>query len=337
MIDPHFQTWINKELSLFFDQKKKESEQIDSRLGDLISQIADVTLRGGDRLRPYMCFVGYQIGGGKTQEKIISVLLALELFHTFALIHDDIMDEADRRRGGPTINAHFTKNLRTAHLGESLAILAGDLSYIWSQELFYEINHLSKSKSIFQKLQEEVAYGQIRDVWGMKDQAPESILDMYTQKSGNYSVKWPLLLGFALSQKQDSSLGAALETYGHAVGLAFQLKDDLLGLFGDEKQTGKAVGDDIREGKWTYIISLLQNKLTGSNKERFVKVFGNSHLTEGDIYWLQNLCAEVGVKNEVENEMKKLVGIAQKALDGTEFPQKAELSQLASFIIERNV
>ena len=126
MIPLEFQKWINGGLQQFFSSKFTQFSKDDSRIPELISQIADVTLRGGDRLRPYFCYLGYLAAGKKRKQDILPILLALETFHTFALIHDDIMDGAELRRGGFTIHAYFTQNLRNSQLATSLAILAGD-------------------------------------------------------------------------------------------------------------------------------------------------------------------------------------------------------------------
>jgi geranylgeranyl diphosphate synthase type I len=291
-------------------------------------------------MRPYFCYLGYLASGGKALEVILPVLLGLELFHTFALIHDDVMDQADMRRGGSTIHAYFTQNLRIRQLADSLALLAGDLCFIWAQEMWSRLPSNSttyKAKKIFDRMIEEVIYGQILDVWGPAKQdygSLDPILKMYEFKSGNYSVQKPLLIGACLAQANPALINSLL-TYGEAVGLAFQLKDDLLGVFGEIQKTGKSNSDDIKEGKWTLLVALIYAKLSNKDKKQLLSTLGNRKSTSAQIDWVRQKFISTGAGDEIDKKMIELVETAKHALEGVMIKNKQELIKVADFVIKR--
>lgn len=338
MIDPAFQKQINQALTNFFAKKRQLVGKFDKRIPQLVDQIANVTLRGGDRLRPYLCWFGYQTAGGEKLKSIMPALLALELLHTFCLIHDDIMDEAETRRGGPTIHAHFTQNLRNKHQAISLAILAGDWSFSWAHELFDTLalnNATAKAKQLFDEMVEEVGLGQISDVWGMKRKSLTEIFKVYKAKSGNYSVAKPLVIG-AILGGTDKNIRSLLTHYGEAVGLAFQLKDDLLGVFGEEKLVGKSATSDITEGKWTPLIAWTYERLDRQSRVKLLRILGNRRASEQEIDWLKTKMVATHAKERVEQKMQELVSDALGSLTGVSLPHKQKLVEIARFIIERS-
>lgn len=376
MVPQEFQTTVNSYLKKFFTDKKQKLVQYDLRLGELVDQITDVTLRGGDRMRPYFCWLGYHAGGGTDLKQILPAILALELIQSYALIHDDIMDKADRRRGGLTIHAYFTQNLRKPTTAFSLAILAGDLCNLWAHELFNQINNrkhrhsgksgltgriqnpkrdledpgqdplngssqddnLNQVRQLFIQMQEEVISGQTMDVWGMQFGQPESLLKMYQLKSASYTVEKPLLLGVSLARdslKPTPEIYKTLSFYGQKVGLAFQLRDDYLGVFGDEKITGKSTTGDLKEHKWTFLTALTWEKLTPASKTRFKKIFGQN-IKPADILRLKNLIRQSGADKELLNLMQKVVNEAKKSIEEAKLKNQRELISMARFAIERD-
>lgn len=344
MIDLQFQNFINQELKRFFATRRKFSSQFDKRLPQLIDQIATFTLRGGDRMRPYFCWLGYKIAKNQPHvshsrlNTILPVLLALELTHTFALIHDDIMDEADTRRGGPTIHAYFTKILRNSHLATSLAILAGDLAYIWAEELFDEVKNEEylRAKVLFNTMREETVYGQVSDMWGMKERSREELLTMYELKTARYSVEKPLLVGATLGNG-DTKLASQLSNYGIKVGTAFQIKDDLLGVFGEEKITGKSTTDDIREGKWTLLIAETAQRVKKEQKHEFFKILGDKNASTENIKKVREWMIISGAKALVEKKMQNLIKDGLEAFSGLPGQLTAELRSIAQFVVEREI
>lgn len=342
MVPQEFQEWINIELRRFFTGKSKSLSAQDPRISELVSQIAGVTLRGGDRMRPYFCYLGYHAAQKQSSahnsrpKALLPMLLALEVFHTFALVHDDIIDQDKVRRGGPTIHAYFTQNLRNANLATSLAILAGDLCFVWSQELFDRITPPDpRARVIFNQLREEVASGQVSDVWGMKGAAVEEIRAMYLRKTGNYTVTKPLLMGAYFGQGSQEIV-KCLSKYGEVMGLAFQLKDDLLGIFGDEVVTGKSTLTDIREGKWTLLIADTYQKLTKHEQKILLNLLGNRAVTHKDLEFVKVCSEKTGARKALEEELQRLVNFAQKKLTQLPNDTKLELMRMAEFISNRS-
>jgi geranylgeranyl diphosphate synthase type I len=207
---------LEEQLVSFFKNKKKAAQAIDPSCLPLVEQIADLTLRPSKRMRPYLVGLGY---GKKTRipHTLLSAMLAVELFHSFALIHDDIMDEDDQRRGGPTVHVQ---------VGISLAILAGDLALVWADELMNKTHH-EKAIRLFSTMKEEVAFGQALDVMhqsGYKNIAQDKINEL---KTAWYSVVRPLQIGAVLAGADQDHLNG-LADFGVPVGKLYQLKDDLM-------------------------------------------------------------------------------------------------------------
>ena len=231
---------VEAELARFFAGKRKEAERLLHPRGvpqaqhhpgggvlELVDQVADMTMRGGKRMRPLLCFVGHEAVKGKSgmPEYLLYAMVGLELFQTFALIHDDIMDDDKERRGGPTIHRYFNEKLKVKNekWGESMGILAGDLALMWADELMGARDDI---RSLYQKMKEEVVYGQMLDViGGSKEKADEL-------KTAWYSVVRPLQIGSSLAFKDSLSERLSLlktwEQYGVPAGKLFQLRDDML-------------------------------------------------------------------------------------------------------------
>lgn len=357
MIDSSFQQVVNNELKGLFARKLKESHKVDKRLPELIEQIADVTLRGGDRMRPYFCALGFQIATNqlKTQNlthkipgiqglkfreslTILPALLALELTHTFALIHDDIMDGADTRRRGSTIHAYFTKNLRNDQLATSLGILAGDLAYLWADELFDQltIKNSSVARTLFNIMREETIYGQIRDVWGMYGASTSEVLKLYDLKSGRYSVEKPLLIGATLGGGE-AKLLSQLSQYGRKVGMAFQIQDDILGVFGNEENTGKSITSDITECKWTILISEMYIRLNSIDQKKLSDFFMRGNMRPIEVEWVKKQIALTRAIDEVKKIMQRQVKEALQNIQGFQMIAQTNLRNIAQFATSRTV
>lgn len=336
MVPKSFQVALNTELRAFFAKQKAQSKSFDLRIGLLVDQIADVTLRGGDRLRPFLCALAFNPKNIDMHVEIAAVLMALELQHTYFLIHDDIMDQASTRRGKATIHAHLTQNLRNPVLANSLAILAGDLCTSWVQLLWDNcaLSGTAGARILFDQMTEKVGLGQIVDVWGLQKADVNTIEAMYKAKSGNYSVKFPLLIGATLANKE--LLLPKLSAYGEPVGLAFQLKDDLLGVFGDEIVTGKSATNDISEGKWTLLMSYAYLHIPASKQKKLLGIIGKSPVTDTDYEWVKTVLVESGARTYIEKYMQKLVIQGLSASEKVAQPLRKELQKMAQFVISRN-
>jgi geranylgeranyl diphosphate synthase type I len=254
-------------------------ESVDPALGSFARTTQDLVLRGGKRLRPTFAYWGWRGVAGPDQpvEPILPALAALELMHTFALVHDDVMDESDTRRGAPTAHRVFAAEHRadhrlgdSDHFGSTSAILVGDLCLVWADQLLartpVSTATLFAARACYDRMRVEAVAGQYLDVLG------ESRPDTWTvdrallvarHKTASYTVQRPMQFGLTLAGPSDRArVDTAYSTYGGAVGEAFQLRDDLLGVYGDPAVTGKPAGDDLRTGKPTTLLMLARQLAT---------------------------------------------------------------------------
>jgi geranylgeranyl diphosphate synthase type I len=306
-------------------------------LGDLRAFV----LAGGKRLRPTFChwaFVG--AGGDPDDPLVVDAGAALELLHTFALMHDDVMDGSPRRRGLETIHTAFAARHAAERwrgegrrFGEGVAILVGDLAFVYADQLMAVAP--AAAHEVFVELRLEVNIGQYLDLLGTvrggTDAATARRISQY--KSGRYTVERPLHLGAALAGR-GGELTAALSTYGCPLGEAFQLRDDLLGAFGDSALTGKPVGEDLREGKPTLLHAHAVARATGPAAARLAERYGAPDLSDDEVAELQAVLADSGAKAEVEATIDGLVASALQAVTSLPLTPEARehLAELARFV-----
>ncbi len=296
---------------------------------------------GGKRLRASFCAAGYSSAAGTPEqsEAVILAAASIELFHAAALVHDDIIDRSDTRRGAPSTHRAFSKHHRAAgwagdeeHFGLSAAILLGDLLLVWSDQLFVEACALVppadavRARAEFSKMRSEVTIGQYLDLveevaWPVVpiDARASRATTIAISKSARYSVEEPLVLGALLGGASDD-LVEQIRAFGLPLGLAFQLRDDVLGVFGDEAVTGKPSGDDLREGKRTLMIAAAQELASPSDSARLDELLGDQRLDDSQIAWMQALIAESGGLQRVEelissSLVEALAGLRSLELD----------------------
>jgi geranylgeranyl diphosphate synthase, type I len=256
-----------------------EAHPVAAGLADELMRVIDA---GGKRLRPMFCYWGFRAGGGEDGEPIVRAAASLELLHTFAIIHDDVMDRSALRRGQPASHIQMAAE-GDGHAGVSAAILAGDLALSLSDELFCEAGFPAERFLAgfrwYNRMRTEVVAGQYLDLVASKGPAPaEAMVRRIARlKSGGYTVEKPLLIGAALAGPAPE-IEAALSGFGATLGEAFQLRDDVLGAFGDPAETGKDADGDLREGKRTLLVS--RALAACSPKER---AFVEAHLGRPDL------------------------------------------------------
>ena len=341
---------------------------------EIIDQSARQLLAGGKRFRALFCYWGWRsvaaladdswaaddIGetAGTALEPIVSVASALEVFHAAALVHDDIMDNSDLRRGQPSLHrrfeAHHGEQGWTGsgrQYGDASALLLGDLLLAWSDELFEAGAALATTpdagaaaRAQFAQMRTEVTVGQYLDMleetsWRIR---PETELlsrahRVIVYKSAKYSVEAPLTIGASLAEASLPQL-AALRAFGLPLGVAFQLRDDLLGVFGDPAVTGKPAGDDLREGKRTVLVTLARQKLPASASRLFDELLGDDTLDDQQIGMLQTAVRESGAVEQVERIIAHNVATASAALSEAPLARSArdELSALADAVTRRS-
>jgi geranylgeranyl diphosphate synthase type I len=295
---------------------------------DLPEMLRVLTVTGGKRIRPSMCFWGWVAAGGRSRDgaagpsadQVVQVGAALELLHIFALIHDDVMDESASRRGQPSVHTlaaqlHLHSSARgdARRFGESIAVLVGDLAHAEADHMVTDLP--PAMRRLWRLLVIELVQGQSRDITGTaagrRDLAHAR--QVARMKSGAYTVQRPLQLGAAAAGATEPMV-RAISRYGREVGEAFALRDDLLGVWGDPQRTGKPAGDDLLSGKPTVILSLADERLQGSNRPLLARV-GTPELSPADVVHLQDALQAAGVVEAVESRISRHVHAAIAELD----------------------
>ncbi len=275
----------------------------------LIDAIASLIAAGGKRLRPAFCYVGYRAAGGAPCSEIVSAAASLELLHSFALIHDDVMDAADTRRGHPTV---------AASLGSSIAILAGDLALVLADDAFmscgFARDAIVRAFDAYSRMRREVIAGQFLDI-SSSTPSVDDARRMALLKSGRYTVSEPLIIGCRLAGGSNE-LEAALSEIGDAAGEAFQLRDDVLGTFGGNEPTGKATDSDIRQGKHHFLFARAAARLTGTERDRLISLWGRRDATDRDIATVRELLEASGSREANDALISELRGRADGARAG---------------------
>ena len=352
MPDPLDVADLRDRVQVVLDAQQARQRKVLAPLGPDVAELSDgifQLLRGGKRLRAAFLYWGYRAAGGPDSDALVQVATSMEMFQAAALIHDDVMDHSDLRRGMPT--AH--RRLAAQHaregwdgdgddFGDAGAILAGDLCLVWTDELFVGSGlpqtQLARGRDQFDVMRTQLMGGQFLDVldsvrpWATltTDQRIDQALQVVRYKSANYTVVQPLLIG-AECAGADASTRAALAAYGLALGEAFQLRDDLLGVFGDPGQTGKPAGDDLIEGKRTALIAFALDCVTPQDLTRFETLFGSPDLDEDQVAWLRDLCTRSGAVDRVE------AMIDERVLASREHLRDATLDQDAAAILRAMV
>ena len=319
----------------------------DEDLADPLQHIGRLVLGGGKRLRPSFCHWGFVGAGGQPgDQRVVDAGAALELMHAFALFHDDVMDDADSRRGTPTTHTVFAETHAGAHwagesrrFGEGVAILVGDLAFVMADELLLDAPR--DAWTIWNELRTELNIGQLLDILGsvQRDRRLDKAERICRYKSGKYTVERPLHLGAVLAAPDRATeLLPALSAYGLPLGDAFQMRDDVMGAFGDEVVTGKPVGGDLREGKPTPLLARAVASATPAQRRVLDRV-GAADLGDPDIAEVQQVIVDTGALAELESQIAALTRAAIDAIEMAPItePSKAELIALAHYVSRRNV
>ncbi|MCU1454402.1 MAG: geranylgeranyl pyrophosphate synthase [Acidimicrobiales bacterium] len=317
---------------------------LDPNLAELVDVLARFVLSGGKRLRPTFCHWGFVASGGDPDEPaVVDAGAALELLQAFALVHDDVMDGSALRRGAPTVHRTFAaKHEDTGwrnearRFGEGVAILLGDLAHVYADRLLPA--GPPEVAEVWDELRIELNVGQYLDLLATAqgDTARTTARRIARYKSGKYTIERPLHLGAALAGRY-REMGPVLSAYGDPLGEAFQLRDDLLGVFGDEDRTGKPVGDDLREGKPTLLLAIADERWPRSQRELRHRV-GAPDLGRDEVAALQALFVATGARDEVDVAIEALAEQAITAITAADVAERAceALVSLAHFVAERD-
>jgi geranylgeranyl diphosphate synthase type I len=308
-------------------------------------------LDSGKRLRPLFAAIGHIGVGGEITPQSLQALASLELVHVCALIHDDVMDQSDTRRGAPSIHKQF-EAIHTSHglhgsapqFGISSAILMGDLALIWAAKMLHEsqlaAQQILQSLPIYDEMRVELMAGQYLDVYeqALASESTERSLKVARYKSGKYSIERPLHFGATLAPEYSTDQLTLYSNYGLPLGEAFQLRDDVIGVFGDPKKTGKPAGDDLREGKRTVLIAMTLETITDASRKKFQTLFGQKQLNDDGVDSLREIIRETGALDQVELLIEKMTFSAHEALktDGITPVAQRLLTEMAEAATKRS-
>jgi len=308
--------------------------EIGDELTPLVTAVGSL-LQGGKRLRAAFFYWGYRAAGGQDNEAVIRAATAMEFFQAAALMHDDVMDDSDTRRGMPAAHRRLADQHAAAgwagsgdRFGQAGAILGGDLCLTWSDELFATSGlpgaELTRARPMFDQMRTQLMGGQFLDVleaargWDglTTDERIARARRVIRYKSAKYSIEHPLLIGAAAAGVSTSDRDA-LSRYGLDLGEAFQLRDDVLGVFGDPAQTGKPAGDDLREGKLTVLVALALDHAGPQVVTLFEKLLGMPDLDEPGVDELRAAIIASGALDRVEQMILDLSASAREGLRST--------------------
>ena len=334
-------------LAAFID--RQDSRWPDSAPRGVPNTLRRFVLAGGKRLRPSFCYWGWRGAGGEDTDGVIVAAAALELFHAFALIHDDIIDGSERRRGEPSMHELFAEvHARSAWRGDHhafgrhTALLCGDLCAAWAEQMFHECGlppgHIHQAYGMFARMRTEVIAGQYLDlVSSVGDGSVASALTVIRMKAARYTVTRPLQIGARLAGGPDE-LVRAFAAFGDPLGDAFQLRDDVLGVFGDPSITGKPVLDDLREGKPTVMMALARGACDRAQAARLAALFGNPELDADGAAELRDVIVTTGALDRIEQMIRVRADAAATALAEAPVPAgvRAELTALAAAAVRRH-
>jgi geranylgeranyl diphosphate synthase, type I len=317
---------IDAALTAFLAKTRPRLESAGPELSVVGDVVSDLLLLG-KHLRPAFCYWGWRGAGGGDCDEIVAAASSLDLLHACAIVHDDVMDASDTRRGLPSTHRRFSAQHTSAAwhgspdaFGVGAAILLGDLCLAWSDEMLATCGlgpeAIRRARTAYDEMRTEVMAGQYLD---LVEQARgggsvERAMRVVRFKSAKYTVERPLHVGGLLADAPAALLDA-YTAYGLPIGEAFQLRDDLLGVFGDPGVTGKPAGDDIREGKRTVLVALAMDRADPTERATLEKSIGNPGIDDADIAGVRDVLVSTGATDAVETLIDELTTNAVAALD----------------------
>lgn len=313
-----FKKQFDKEINIYFDEKIKLAEKIDKKGSDLLKIIQEFVNNGGKRLRPAIFYYAFLSYSSQNPAKILKLSFIFELFHSFALIHDDIIDNSDLRRGEQTVHKKY--NLSTA-------ILAGDLALMLADEIFIQEINRQEIINLYNEFKQELLIGEYLDTIKIDD--VNKIMEL---KTASYSFVKPVVIALNLSIIDKKEIKKWEEVL-REVGVLFQIKDDLDGTFADEISLGKPTDSDVKEGKKTLIIEKFLQKSNDIEKERFYSFFGKSDSNKSELIWYKQALAKYEIDQALKKEIKGRSEKIEKKLDRF-FPDKILTKLLKEILIK---
>jgi geranylgeranyl diphosphate synthase type I len=344
---------INERLDEEFENHKKRARKIHPQGVRVIDYLQDYTMRGGKRVRPALMIAGYMGVGGENFEKALPASLSIEALQSYLLIHDDIMDEDELRRGESTLHKMYEEyhkkefnSGRAEKFGENMGITVGDISnsFAVNQLIQSDFPPEVKLKALakFEQVHRHTGYGQALDITfnqrSVDDVTEKDVLTVHRLKTAQYTMAGPLVIGAILGEGNEEQK-EMLNEYGLNVGKAFQVYDDMLGLFGNEEKLGKPVDSDLKEGKRTLLILKALENGDGEQRKVIMNALGNEDVTQEQVEEVREIVKDTGSYDYSQKMTAKFVRKGKEALDKDIIdPEIVDfLMGLADYIITREV
>jgi geranylgeranyl diphosphate synthase, type I len=340
-------------LKKYFQEKIKEASASDPLAKEAVKMIADFTLSSGKRIRPAFIYYAYLASGGKDSDEIVRTSMSMELTHSFLLIHDDIIDKDEKRHGIATIHEKYKKiagrlsrRKEAGHFGNSMAMLSGDMAAAMANQIIFTSNFSPEVIICALNKLQEIVYtivpGEMLDVvLEFRGRATEKeILRMHEGKTSSYSFEGPLHLGTILTGNKDEKIFKIYSRYAMPLGKAFQIRDDILGVFGDEKKLGKPVGSDVIEGKQTLLVIKALEHGNKKQKEIIGKYLGKKDLKKSELEEFRKVVKETGALDYSQKLSEKFVSESLRALAEIDFKNqeaKRFFEGIAEYMIKREI
>jgi geranylgeranyl diphosphate synthase type I len=307
---------VDSRLTALFQRKLTEAEPLGLDVVALVDSLRNLTMRGGKRFRPALLVATYHaVDDNAPASTALDAGAALELLQTYLLVHDDWMDRDDVRRGGPAVHAMLARHYGSRTMGDAAALLAGDYAAAIALEALSSIkasgDRVARAATLFAQIQQDAIRGQQIDLVGKAD----NIEVMHDLKTGSYTVRGPMLLGAILAGAGAPVL-TRLGRFAQPLGVAFQLRDDLLGAFGQPKETGKPFGSDIRSGKKTALVDEALTRAGSADRHTLSETLGRRDATDAEVKAVVDMFERCGARQAVERRLNQLAKKATSALSG---------------------
>lgn len=323
---------VDRRLAVWLESRLASAAGVSAEVLAAAQAIERLALRGGKRMRAALVAASFDAcsadgaaasaePGTNSWAPALPAMVAMELLQVYLLIHDDWMDDDDVRRGGPAVHVMLRERLGDVRLGDAAAILAGDLASGYAQSALLECrvssDRLLRAAQVFARIQEDVVTGQLAEMSAVRSAQPPSTELIHSLKTASYTVTGPLALGAALAGADEAGI-AQFGRFGRPLGIAFQLRDDLLGVFGDPTATGKPIWNDIRQGKRTALVTELQGHAEA--EALLARVLGNVDASTSEIEGVVRLMETSGARARVEARVQELLAEARQALASMNLP-----------------
>ncbi len=346
-----FKKKVDPEIEKYFERIIREAEGKDAIVTEALRYVRKIILAGGKRLRPAFMYYGYLAAGGREKEKIIKTSIGIELIHAFLLIHDDIIDKDKKRHNLDTVNFRYEKlgkkifrRTEPEHFGNSMAVIFGDMVAAMGNQIIFSSDFspvlVVKALHKLQTIISATVVGQARDIYMeyRKGTTEKEVLKMYEYKTAKYTIEGPLHLGAILAGADDKLL-KTFSAYAIPVGIAFQIQDDILGIFADEKKLGKPVGSDVRQGKYTLLVARAFEKAGGKQKNIIKNILGKNNLTKNELEVFRNIIVETGALDYAQNMAVKLANQGKRAIEKEKINPEAKefLTGIAEYMVNREL